>query len=254
MCPPPAAGLLAPVAGTTGSSPPARGRDHQGPRCRHERSPDGVPAPGTGSSSRGRSRPPLQQPPRGDRTDAIFCARRARCAIRGGIAAACRIFGTIGCPPSPPVFESPGMSRPTSRELPRPGRLATARRKSLALELLSQGHTLAHVRKVLGINRVTVFRWRKDDPSFAEAYSDAMEAGTDVIEQEARRRAVDGYDRPVFQGGGLVGFERVYSDMLAALLLRGRRPEVYRDTIRRGPCTPSIIIHGGLPTEDDDRH
>jgi hypothetical protein len=120
--------------------------------------------------------------------------------------------------------------------------------------LLSQGHTLAHVREVLGINRVTVFRWRQVDPSFAQAYSHAMEAGTDVIEQEARRRAVEGYDRPVFQSGKLAGFERVYSDMLAALLLRGRRPEIYRDTISRGPGTPSIIIHGGLPTEDDDRH
>jgi Homeodomain-like domain len=145
------------------------------------------------------------------------------------------------------------VTRPVSRELLRPGRLTTARRKALALDLLSQGHTLAHVREVLGINRVTVFRWRKDDPSFAQAYSDAMESGTDVIEQEAQRRAVDGYDRPVFQGGKQVGVVRVYSDMLAALLLRGRRPEVYRETTSRGPSTPSIILHGGRPTEDDDR-
>jgi hypothetical protein len=80
-------------------------------------------------------------------------------------------------------------------------RLATARRKSLALDLLGQGHTLAHVRKVLGINRVTMYPWRQDDPSFARAYSDGMESGADAIEQEARRRAVEGYDRPVFRGG-----------------------------------------------------
>jgi hypothetical protein len=119
--------------------------------------------------------------------------------------------------------------------------------------LLSQGHTLAHVREVLGINRVTVYRWRQSDPSFAQSYSEAMETGTDLIEDEARRRGVEGYDRPVFQGGKMVGVVRVYSDMLAALLLRGRRPEIYRDTTSRGPSTPSIIIHGGLPTEDDDR-
>jgi hypothetical protein len=40
--------------------------------------------------------------------------------------------------------------------------------------------------------------WRQVDPSFAQAYADAMEAGTDAIEQEPRRRAVDGYDRPVY--------------------------------------------------------
>jgi len=125
------------------------------------------------------------------------------------------------------------------------GRLATARRKSLVLDLLSQGDTLAQVRTALGINRVTVYRWRQYDQAFATAYSDAMEAGTDLIEQEARRRAVEGYDRPVFQGGGLAGLERVYSDMLLALLLRGRRPEVFRETTSRTAMTTSISIRGG---------
>jgi Homeodomain-like domain len=132
-------------------------------------------------------------------------------------------------------------------------RLTTARRKSLALDLLSQGHTLAQIRNVLGINRVTVYRWRQNDPSFAQAYSDAMEVGTDLIEEEARRRAVDGYDRPVFQGGTLVGVVRVYSDQLAAMLLRGRRPQIYRDAPSRGASTTSIKIHGGLSGDDAER-
>jgi hypothetical protein len=143
--------------------------------------------------------------------------------------------------------------RPPSKPQPPRARLSTARRKALALDLLSQGHSLAHVREVLGINRVTVFRWRQDDPSFAQVYSDAMEAGTALIEQEARRRAVDGYDRPVFQGGKQVGVVRVYSDELAAMLLRGRRPEVYRDTKSRAESTTSITICGGLPTDDTAR-
>ena len=75
---------------------------------------------------------------------------------------------------------------------------------------------------------------------------------TDVIEQEARRRAVDGYDRPVFQGGKLVGVVRVYSDQLTAMLLRGRRPQIYRDPAGRTTPTASITIHGGLPPNVDD--
>lgn len=92
------------------------------------------------------------------------------------------------------------MTSTNSGELPRPGRLTTARRKSLVIDLLSQGHTLAQVREALGINRVTVYRWRQGDKVFAQAYSNAMEAGTDLIEQEARRRAVEGCDisaRPI---------------------------------------------------------
>jgi hypothetical protein len=141
------------------------------------------------------------------------------------------------------------VTKPTSGEHLPGGRLTTARRKSLALDLLSRGHTLAHVKKVLGINRVTMYRWRQDDPSFAQAYSNAMEAGTDLIEQEARRRAVEGYDRPVYQRGRMVGVVRVYSDELAAMPLRGRRPEVYRETKSQGASTTSIRIHGGLPDD-----
>ena len=139
---------------------------------------------------------------------------------------------------------SPGSGEPH----PRP-RLTTARRKSLVLDLLCQGHTLPHVKEVLGINRVTVFRWRQNDEAFAKAYSDAMEAGGEVIEQEARRRAVEGYDRPVFQRGSLAGIERVYSDMLLALVLRGRRPELFRDAAKGIAPATSITIRGGLPED-----
>jgi hypothetical protein len=142
------------------------------------------------------------------------------------------------------------MTGPTSAHLPN-GRLTTARRKSLVLALLSQGHRLARVREVLGINRVTVYRWRQDDPSFAEAYSDAMEIGNDLIEQEARRRAVEGYDRPVFRRGKQVGVVRVYSDELAIMLLRGRRPEVYRDGTGKAKSATSITINGGLSGNDE---
>jgi hypothetical protein len=132
-------------------------------------------------------------------------------------------------------------------------RLTTARRKSLVLALLCEGHTLAHVKKVLGINRVTVYRWRQYDPDFAAAYSDAMDAGADLIEQEARRRAVEGFERPIFQRGRQVGVERVYSDMLLVLLLRGRRPETFAQSARRDSSATTITIKGGLP-EDDGRH
>jgi hypothetical protein len=77
-----------------------------------------------------------------------------------------------------------------------------------------------------------------------------MEAGTDVIEQEARRRPIDGYDRPIFQGGKKVGVVRMYSDQLAAMLLRGRRPEVCSDLTSRNAPATSIRIHGGFPDSD----
>lgn len=71
---------------------------------------------------------------------------------------------------------------------------------------------------------------RKNDPEFAEAWLLALEAGNDVLEAEALRRAVDGVDEPVFtQKGELAGHVRKYSDTLLALLLKAHLPEKFRE-------------------------
>ena len=51
--------------------------------------------------------------------------------------------------------------------------------------------------------------------------------GIDRLEDEAHRRAVEGVDRPVYQGGVRVGEIKTYSDSLLTLLLKSRRPEVF---------------------------
>jgi hypothetical protein len=56
-----------------------------------------------------------------------------------------------------------------------------------------------------------------------------MEAGVDKAEQEAFRRAVEGTDKGVWHMGVQVGTERVYSDALMSLILKGRRKRVYAD-------------------------
>jgi hypothetical protein len=51
----------------------------------------------------------------------------------------------------------------------------------------------------------------------------------DQLEQEARRRAHDGVRKPVYQGGKRVGYIQEYSDTLLIFLLKGLRPEKYRE-------------------------
>ena len=70
---------------------------------------------------------------------------------------------------------------------------------------------------------------RKEDPEFAEAWNLALEAGNDVLEAEALRRAVEGVDEPIYQGGALVGTVTKYSDTLLALLLKAHLPEKFRE-------------------------
>lgn len=88
--------------------------------------------------------------------------------------------------------------------------------------------SVAAAAKQAGVERSTVRKWNQDDPVFKEAYDDAFEDGTDIIEDAAIGRAVNGVSTPVYQGGIHVGDKQVYSDGLMQMVLAGRRPERYR--------------------------
>jgi hypothetical protein len=79
------------------------------------------------------------------------------------------------------------------------------------------------------VGRRTVYDRRSTDPVFAAAMKEALDVAVEFMEAEARRRAVDGTLRPVYQGGELVGHVREYSDVLLIFLLKAHRPEKYRD-------------------------
>jgi AcrR family transcriptional regulator len=80
-----------------------------------------------------------------------------------------------------------------------------------------------------GVGRRTVYHWLEDDARFKELYAEAREDALDRLEEEARRRAVDGVLEPVYQGGRKVGEIRQFSDTLLMLLLKSKRPDVFRD-------------------------
>ena len=85
------------------------------------------------------------------------------------------------------------------------------------------------------VGRTTVYQRRADDVAFAAAWESALEEAADLLEAEARRRAHDGWEEPVFgsqgagQGSGQIGTVRKYSDTLLIFLLKGARPEKYRE-------------------------
>ncbi len=73
------------------------------------------------------------------------------------------------------------------------------------------------------------YNWRKGDEAFATAWDEALDAGTDALEDEAVRRAHEGVEEPVFYQGEEVARVRKYSDNLLMFLLKGRRPERFRE-------------------------
>jgi hypothetical protein len=82
-----------------------------------------------------------------------------------------------------------------------------------------------------GVDRSTVYRWRERDPKFELLCQIAVDDAADKLESEAIRRAVEGWDEPVFYSGLEVGVIRKRSDMLLSLLLKANKPEKYRERI-----------------------
>jgi hypothetical protein len=101
--------------------------------------------------------------------------------------------------------------------------------KPIFLAALREVPVVSRACGVVGIERSTAYRAAEADATFKAAWDDALEEGIDKAEQEAFRRAVDGTEKGVWHQGALVGSERVYSDALLALFLKGRRKKVYAD-------------------------
>jgi hypothetical protein len=79
------------------------------------------------------------------------------------------------------------------------------------------------------IDRTTHYVWMREDADYRAAFESAKEIAVDSLEDEAIRRAKDGLLKPVYQGGKLVGHIQEYSDTLMIFLLKGARPEKYRE-------------------------
>lgn len=84
----------------------------------------------------------------------------------------------------------------------------------------------------VGIHRKQHYRWTQADPEYAAAWREAQEDAADHLEKEAWRRAVEGVPEPVYQQGRQVGEVRRFSDHLLMFLLKGVRPEKFRDTFK----------------------
>jgi hypothetical protein len=87
------------------------------------------------------------------------------------------------------------------------------------------------------ITRTHAYRVKKEDAAFSDAWDEALQVHSDLLEMEAERRAVEGTVRKKFTSRGepvidpetkKQYIERDYSDTLLLARLRAERPEKYR--------------------------
>ena len=106
------------------------------------------------------------------------------------------------------------------------------------------------------VGHTTVYQRRADDVAFAAAWESALEEAADLLEAEARRRAHDGWEEPVFgsqgagQGSGQIGTVRKYSDTLLIFLLKGARPEKYRERSDMKVSGEIVKVYAGFDLDN----
>lgn len=121
--------------------------------------------------------------------------------------------------------------------------------KQMYLEAVPRLFTVAASLKAAGVTPSALARWREEDGAFLVAERQQRELAADVLEGEAVRRAYKGVRRPVYQGGLLAGHVTEYSDTLLVFLLKGMRPDKYRERAEVS-VTPIIKTVAGFDRAD----
>lgn len=119
----------------------------------------------------------------------------------------------------------------------------------------ASGRTIARACDVADVGRQTHYDWLNHEHDERDAYrlafDEAKERRFEVLEQEARRRAVEGCATPIFdKEGNQIGTELEYSDVLLIFLMKGSKPEIYRDNVKH-EHTGTITLEGLLTNAGD---
>jgi len=85
--------------------------------------------------------------------------------------------------------------------------------------------TVLAASKECGVSCETIRLARRDNPDFAQAMEEAWEQFGEMVAAEVKRRAVDGWEEPVFQKGELIGHVRKFSDRLLELMAKRTNAE-----------------------------
>lgn len=102
-------------------------------------------------------------------------------------------------------------------------------KKKSFLAAFAEVGNITRAAELAGISRQAHYEWMRDDPDYPALFKEADQQACDRLEQEARRRAVQGVDEPVFYRGDECGTVRKYSDTLLIFLLKGAMPDKYKE-------------------------
>lgn len=110
--------------------------------------------------------------------------------------------------------------------------LRTPEKEIAFLAALAATCSVTRACEAAGIGRQTAYDWRASDPAFAARWEEAKAIGAEALEDEAVRRGREGWEEPVFHLGVATDTIRKYDSTLLIFLLKGAKPEKYRDNAK----------------------
>ena len=124
--------------------------------------------------------------------------------------------------------------RPRTSRTPRAHRNSrkTPEAEAKFIAALKLGKSIAAAARAAGVGRRTVYDWRDRDPTFAEAWDEGWDVGTDYLEDLALKAAEQGSER------------------LLLALLKARRPERYARTVVEHEGNIEVVLRHASETLD----
>lgn len=136
------------------------------------------------------------------------------------------------------------------------GSLMVQARKRAVVAALRESGNVRLCTEAANVSRQVHYDWLKTDPEYARAAAEACAEFADNLEREAVRRAVEGWEEPVFgklpgkdAGEGIIGYVRKFDSNLMRLALQGHKPGKYRDRTDRVDVNVHTRIEATLTRE-----
>jgi len=105
----------------------------------------------------------------------------------------------------------------------------TSEKAGVFLRALADYGNVSRAAEASGVSRQYWYRLRAEDEAFSRAWDKALAIGVEALEDEAKRRAYEGWEEPVWHKGTMCGAVRKFSDTLLIVLLKAHKPEKYQD-------------------------
>lgn len=104
-------------------------------------------------------------------------------------------------------------------------------KKRAFLAAYAENGNVTQAAEIADVDRSLHYVWLHDDETYADAFKAAQGQAGDRLEQEARRRAIEGVEKPVFYKGEECGRVQEYSDTLLIFLMKGAMPDKYKERV-----------------------